>query len=407
MIHGAWILARRAYALSMASTPASKRVPLRLVGAPDERPVRVERGIWKYPGSGRYGVFVYRRGEQVFRMAETLTEARDVRSELIRSGKRGIKLVARANQKIELGAFFDEVYVPDIMRGNGLKDSTIRAAQSRFNCHIRPLLGDVRVSDLAYESCMALRAELLDNDGIAGQTRRECLLLLRQILEEAMLRGLASTNPAALVRLPKRNRVPVVVPELEHAKKIVAEVHHPIAHMVAEFLRQTGARLNEALALEWSCVDLGRKKVRIQQSIDQVTGRIVTTKTSAVRLVDIPRTLVSQLRDYRAAQERGDVHRHDPWVFPAKSDNAAGRPMNDRNFQQRHWDPAVSRAGVPRCTPHSLRHLFASHLLQRGLEITYVSKLLGHGSVYTTANYYAHFLPGSSAARQQLDDSFD
>jgi integrase len=386
---------------------AAKRSYLRVVGAPDEKALRVERGIWKYPQSGRYGVFVYRNGKQVFRMADTLTEARDVRVELVRSAKRGIRLVARTDQKVELATFFTDVYLPDVMQGNGLKASTIRAAQSRFKCHIAPLLGEVRVSEISYESCLGLRRELIDNDTISGQTRRECLLLLRQVMEEAVLRGIASANPAALIRLPKRNRVPVVVPELDHAKKIIAELHHPIARMVAELLRQTGARLNEALALHWTCVDLAGRKVRIQQSIDQVTGRIVTTKTSAVRLVDMPTGLVTQLQQYRAAQEAGDVHRHDPWVFPAQSPDDAGRPMNDRNFQQRHWDPAVSRAGVPRCTPHSLRHLFASHLLQRGLEITYVSKLLGHGSVYTTANYYAHFLPGSSTARAQLDASFE
>jgi integrase len=380
---------------------------LRLVSTADERAVRVERGIWKYPRSGRYGVFVYRLGKQTFRMAETIQEARDIRAELDRSTKRGIALVARANQKIELADFFRDVYIPQVMRGNGLKDSTIRAASSRFKCHIEPVLGDVRVVDMTYEHCMSLRAQLIENDTISGQTRRECLMLLRQILEEATLRGLASSNPAALIRLPKRNRTPVTVPELADAKKIIAELRHPIARMLAEFLRQTGARLNEGLALEWSCVDLTKHRVRIQQSIDQVTGQIITTKTSAVRIVDMPATLVTLLRAYRAAQESGDVHRHDPWVFPAESDDAVGRPMNDRNFQQRYWEPAVTRAAVPRCTPHSLRHLFASHLLQRGLEITYVSKLLGHGSVYTTANYYAHFLPGSSAARQQLDASFD
>ncbi|HEY2092700.1 MAG TPA: tyrosine-type recombinase/integrase [Thermoanaerobaculia bacterium] len=391
----------------MARSRQIKRPALRLVTTPDERPVRVERGIWKYPGSGRYGVFIYRLGKQIFRMAESIQDAREIRAELERSAKRGIVLVARANQKIELGAFFRDVYVPQVMRGNGLKESTIRAACSRFKCHIEPLLGELRVAEITYQSCMALRAELVENDAISGQTRRECLMLLRQIMEEATLRGLAAANPAALVRLPKRNRSAVTVPELTDAKKIIAELRHPVARMLAEFLRQTGARLNEALALQWPCVDLAKHKVRIQQSIDQVTGRIVTTKTSAIRVVDLPSNLVSLLTAYRAAQEAAKVHRHDPWVFPAESDEPGGRPMNDRNFQQRHWDPAVERAGVPHCTPHSFRHLFASHLLQRGLEITYVSKLLGHGSVYTTANYYSHFLPGSSTARHQLDASFD
>jgi len=146
--------------------------------------------------------------------------------------------------------------------------------------------------------------------------------------------------------------------------------------------------------------------VRVEQSIDQVTGQIVPTKTDHVRIIDIPPSLVGLLKEYRSGQEAGEIHRHDPWIFPAESATEEGRPFNDRNFQQRHWDSAVERAGVPRFTPHGLRHLFASHLLQKGVEISYVSKQLGHASIYTTINTYTHFLPRSSAARAQLAESF-
>jgi integrase len=391
----------------MASTKAPR---LRLVDAADVahgKPVRVERGIWRYPASNRYGVFLYHRGKQTFRMAETLPEAREVRDALLRATKRGIRPAARADQKVTLRAFFEDVYVRDVMRGNSLKDSTIRAARSRFACHIAPDLGDAHLAELAYEQCATWRTDLVDNTGISGQTRRECVLLLRQIFEEAILRGICSANPAALLKLPKRNRGPVSVPHYADAKKVIAEIQNPLARMVAEFLRQTGARLNEALALTWTCVDLEGRKVRIEQSIDQVTGLISTTKTARVRIVDMPTNLVRQLDEYRQAQESGETHRHDPWVFPGHSTSDAGRPMNDRNFQQRYWDPAVERAGVPRFTPHGLRHLFASHLLQRGVELVYVARQLGHSSPFVTATTYAHYLPGSSVARQQLDASFD
>lgn len=375
--------------------------------APVEKAERVECGIWRYPSSGRYGVFVYHNGAQVFRMCDSLPEARTLRSDLGRASRRGIRAVARASQKITVATFFEKTYVPDTMRGNGLKESTIRSARSRFAQHLAPMIGERRIGEISYDDCMAVRSALVANEDIAGQTRREAMLLLRQLLEDAVLRGILIANPAALVKLPKRSRDPVVVPEDADAKAIIAAIEHPIARMVAEFLRQTGARLNEALAMTWPCVDLNGSKLRIQQSIDQVTGMIVTTKTSRVRIIDMPATLATQLRAYRAAQERGEIHRHDPWLFPAVSADADGRPMNDRNFQQRYWDVAVARAGVPRCTPHSLRHLYASRLLQRGVELTYVSKQLGHGSTHTTANFYSHFLPGSSAARRELNASFD
>lgn len=377
---------------------------LRVVGAEPEKAVRVERNIWLYP-SGTYGVLVFRKKKQVFRTARTLAEARELRDDLKKAARRGLRLAPRLMQKATLKEFF-EVYKREAMRGGELKESTIRSAQSRMHQHLEPFFRDVELSAITFDDCIAFRSELVDREDLSGQTKRECIMLLRQILEHALLRGIVTGNPAALVKLPKRKRAPVEVPEYEDAKRVIAELRHPVARMVAELLLRTGMRLNEALALEWRFVNYKAATIRVEQSIDQVTGKIVPTKTDHARIIDIPPSLVGLLTDYRAAQEAGEIHRHDPWIFPAESTTEEGRPFNDRNFQQRYWDPAVERAEVPRFTPHGLRHLFASHLLQKGVEISYVSKQLGHASIYTTINTYTHFLPRSSAARAQLAESF-
>lgn len=379
---------------------------LRVAGEKLEKATRVEPGIWLYP-SGRYGVLVERKGKQSFRMADTIGEARDVRHALKKAGQRGIRLVSRATQKMSLDGFFTTVYEPEVMRGGGLKDSTIRSAKSRMKQHVEPFFRGVEVGAITYDDCMRFRMDLIERDDLSSQTKRECLLLVRQMLDEAVQRGVLLENPAARVKLPKRTRVAVEVPEYEDARKVIAEIKRPVARMAAELLLRTGMRLNEGLALEWRCVNLKAATIRVEQSIDQVTGKIVTTKTEHVRIIDIPPSLVTLLREYRERQEAGEIHRHDPWVFPGESTTEAGRPFNDRNFQQRHWDVAIERSGiVRRFTPHALRHLFASHLLQRGVEISYVSKQLGHASIYTTHNTYIHFLPRSSSARTQLAESF-
>jgi integrase len=379
---------------------------LRVAGEKPEKPKRVEPGIWRFP-SGRYGVFVKRKKKQSFRMADTLTAARELRDNLKRAMRRGIRLVARATQKMSLDAFFTDVYEPEVMRGGNLKDSTIRSARSRMKQHLEPFFRDVEIGEITYDDCMRFRSDLVEREDLKEQTKRECILLLRQLLEEAVLRGVILANPAVAVKPPKRTKGEVEVPEYEDAKNVIEAITHPVARMAAELLLRTGVRLNEALALEWRSVNLKAGTLQVKQSIDQVTGKIVPTKTSHVRTIDLPPALVTLLEEYRNRQLAGEVHRHDPWVFPAESTTEAGRPFNDRNFQQRHWDPAVERSGIPhRFTPHGLRHLYASHLLQRGVEISYVSKQLGHASIYTTHNTYHHFLPRSSAARKQLADSF-
>jgi integrase len=378
---------------------------LRAVADRPAKPVRVERGIWLHV-SGRYGVLTYHKGKQAFRMADTLTAARELRDSIKRASRRGLKLVSRATQKQPLNEFFTGTYVPEVMRGGGLKESTIRAAQSRMRQHVEPFFRDTEIGALTFDDCLAFRTALMEREDLSGQSRRECLMLVRQMLEHAVLKGVILANPAALVKLPPKNSQAVDVPEYDDALKVSAEMRHPVARMVGDLLLRSGMRLNEALALEWSSVNLKDATILVKQSIDQVKGTIVPTKTNRVRTIDIPPSLVSRLKDYRAAQEDEKIHRHDPWVFPAESATDEGRPFNDRNFQQRHWDPAVERAGVKRFTPHGLRHLFASHLLQRGAEISYVSKQLGHASIYTTHNYYSHYLPRSSSARKQLADTF-
>lgn len=370
------------------------------------KPLRLETGVWLRP-SGKFFAYVYHRGKDVFIGSfATPHEAVVARAQKLQEIEVGRQVVRRSATAVTVTDFAEHVYLPEKLPL--VKDSTARATMSRYRQHVVPAFADVPLRDVSYERICAFRTALMEKD-VSGQTRRETLLILRAILEEAARRDLIPTNPAARVELPRKGGQPISVPSYADAVRVVSAITHPVARMAASLLLQTGCRMNEALSLEWPNVDVEAGTIYIAHSIDQVAGKLVTPKTkTAVRIVEIPPELAAELRAYRAGQLAGTIQRHDPWVFPSETERTEGRPavLCDRNLVQRYWDPAVRAVGCGRFTPHSFRHLYASTLLMNGTPVTFVAQQLGHSSPAFTYRQYARFLPSPDSGKSYLKRAF-
>jgi integrase/recombinase XerD len=129
-----------------------------------------------------------------------------------------------------------------------------------------------------------------------------------------------------------------------------------------------GLRLNEACHLRVTDLHGDRHQIRVVQG-----------KGRKDRYTLLSPRLLEELRLY------WKLYRPDGWLFPAHHE--VQQPMID-GTGQRIFYRAVQRAGLPRQGGiHSLRHSFATHLLESGVEITVVQRLLGHTSLNTTAGY--------------------
>jgi site-specific recombinase XerD len=129
-----------------------------------------------------------------------------------------------------------------------------------------------------------------------------------------------------------------------------------------------GLRLNEACHLRVGDLQSDRHQIRVVQG-----------KGKKDRYTLLSPRLLEELRGY------WKLYRLEGWLFPAHHD--VQQPMIDATGQ-RIFYRAVQRAGLPRQGGiHSLRHSFATHLLESGVEITVVQRLLGHTSLNTTAGY--------------------
>jgi len=129
-----------------------------------------------------------------------------------------------------------------------------------------------------------------------------------------------------------------------------------------------GLRLNEACHLKAEHIDSERHQIRVVQG-----------KGHKDRYTLLSPRLLEELRAYWKWCR--PVH----WLFPASQD--ATRPMIDATAQHIFYK-ALERAGLPnKGGIHALRHSFATHLLESGVEITVVQRLLGHSSLATTTTY--------------------
>jgi integrase/recombinase XerD len=128
-----------------------------------------------------------------------------------------------------------------------------------------------------------------------------------------------------------------------------------------------GLRISELLSLRVGDIDSSRMVLNIRQG-----------KGRKDRLVPLSQRLLDELRDYWRQ------YRPTTYLFPGARPDV---PMSASNIQ-RLCQGLVADAGLTkRCTPHTLRHSYATHLLEAGVDIVTLQHLLGHNSLHTTARY--------------------
>jgi site-specific recombinase XerD len=128
----------------------------------------------------------------------------------------------------------------------------------------------------------------------------------------------------------------------------------------------TGLRVGELVRLKVSAIDSHRMMVRVEQG-----------KGRKDRYTILSQRLLEELRGY------WKVHRSKSWLFP----NAKGGPLSI-DYAQKTYNRAKVRAGIQKGRGiHTLRHCFATHLLEAGVDLRTIQTLLGHNSMVSTERY--------------------
>lgn len=175
---------------------------------------------------------------------------------------------------------------------------------------------------------------------------------------------------------PPMAKVPQKQPELlsrQEITRLFAACPHPGHRMLLQTLYASGLRISEACQLQVADID---------SSSDRMMVRVRAGKGGAARYTLLSPSLLAALRAHCVSYR---PHRQAPgWLF---AHPRTGQPLSSEHMQ-RIYQRARHKAGIMKMgSTHTLRHCFATHLLEGGVDLYTISRLLGHGHISTTTRY--------------------
>ena len=240
------------------------------------------------------------------------------------------------------------------------------------------LNGVADLADVAPETVAQYQSELMDSaSGLARSSSNRMLAAVRGLHAFALKERWTSIDSCSLLvasrspaRLPKALSVTDTIKVVEILSKSETSVDMR-DYAVVEFLYSTGARISEVVGLKLDDLDLQNGSVRL------------FGKGNKYRVVPIGSTAVAALERYLVRARPSFVRNTTAVVFLNRKGEALGR-QSAFNAVSRCAELAHIKQPV---SPHTLRHCFATHLLEGGADVRVVQELLGHASVTTTQIY--------------------
>lgn len=270
-----------------------------------------------------------------------------------------------------------------------VKESTACLYGYEIKKYLLPFLGktDVRCieqSDIqSFVNFYACRSE----NPLSSAFVQELVILIKQILDFAVRMKMCEKKELKIcysnIHIKKSGRK--VFSESERCKIINSAQNDSTFKSVGILLAIcTGMRIGEICALKWSDIDLCRRVIYVNSTIQRITVAAGNTKiikgspksASSIRQIPLSDILYNFLTAMQAEKSS----------FVLTNSNHPCEPRTYRHFYRNF----LAKNKIEFLNFHCLRHTFATTLIEKGVDIKTVSELLGHASVSTTMNLYVH-----------------
>ena len=285
---------------------------------------------------------------------------------------------------------------------NTIKPNSQQSMEGIVRLHILPVFGDYKLDKLTTPIIQQQVNKWADkaNKGEKGAYANYSFLnnINRRILQYGVTMQVIQHNPARDVIIPRKQQ------NKEHKIKFFSNqelkrfldyledldqssYENFFDYVLYKTLLASGCRIGEALALEWSDIDLKKGTISISKTLNRYQETNTPKSKAGLREIDIDKATVSLLKQYKKRQQvqSWQLGRSEGIVFTPFTTKYAYACLLRKRLQS-HF----KAAGVPDISFHGFRHTHATIMLYAGIEAKDLQYRLGHSNISMTLNTYVH-----------------
>lgn len=297
---------------------------------------------------------------------------------MVLTGKKEVTLNKKEWYFKEFTDFYFDNYKHDV------REHTYRRNCLHFNNHILPYFSNDLIKDITPMKLEEWQNRLKLNYKI--QTIKKFRSILYSIFEKAYLNNIIDTNPLSKVKLLAKSRSfnlkeNEIDPFSNNDINIVLDSVNGYMHNFIKLMYSTGMRPGEIIALTWADIDFEKRLIKVNKTI--VSGKVGDVKTiSSIREIDMLRNAEIALLNQR------ELTKDYTSVFL----NQSKKQFFSHDIINKHFKLLLEKNDIKVRSLYNIRHSFASQLISKGINIVWVSKMLGHKDVSITLKIYTKFI---------------
>lgn len=297
---------------------------------------------------------------------------------------------------------------------------SIKINRSKYNNHIKPVLGKIKVQKIEKRAVVKLQQDL--SKKLSASMTNGVIVLLKTVLNAAVDDEILMKNPAASVKPLRKDDRPKASETIHRAltreeqQAFMQEAKTEWLYEFFCFSLCTGMRLNEITALKWQDIDYINNVIRVNKTVSWKEGGGIeeTLPKSDTSNRDIPMNdtikKILQMQKTKMSMVYGEIHarKMDSNIFIGSNGTKAIASSTVSsaidNVLKRLRQQGIE---IERFTHHAFRDTFATRYIEEGGNMQTLQKILGHSSLAMTADLYAHVLPNTKQQEmQQIENGF-